>query len=617
MMQKTQIKRYLSLAAILALLSAPAAQPATAAEALKQPEMVVTATKTEEKLDQLHSTVYLITDQDMDEKGILNLPDAIREVPGLYVRGNSLFGGPTSVTIRGAEAGQVRLMLDGVRLADPIAPSGEFNLSLLNVDAVDQIEVVQGPQSTLYGSDAMGGVINIISKRGQGKPTAWALGEGGSFNTWRGQVGSQGQVDKFNFFVNGSGLTSEGFSNAKDQPEKDYYSNLQLNTRIGYEFSPSTEIYAIGYFHRAHVDYDSFYGEPADSDDAVKKTAWTGILGFRQGVFDWWDHKLTLSTGESKRDYSDGSEFNSQLHTVEWQHNLHYQDISTLTVGVDWEEEKGDFNSPLYDDRLDSRSAAVLGLYLQEQLKLWKSLFLTGGIRSDNHQEFGQETTWKVGAAYRFAKTDTKLRANYGTGFKAPTIYQLYSQYGDINLDPEKSKGWDVGVDQGFWGGRLKLGLTYFQLETDELIVWDSDTWKYKNIDEAESSGVEFMLQAKLTDWLSLDGSFTHTDSEDKTTGKEIKYIPREKVTLGLRFKPLEGLVARIYGIYIGKRYADDDNTEQMDGYTVVNLAASYEVNKHLKVFARVLNLFDEDYEEIKDYQTMGLSAFGGIRVSF
>lgn len=612
-----KLNLFAGLAALSVSLILGSAGVVQAAQALKQPEMVVSATKTEETLDQVSSTVFVVTDQEMEEKGAWSLPDALRDVPGLYVRSNGAFAGPTMVTMRGGHSSQVRVMMDGVRLADPISTSGGFNLSLMDVGAVDQLEVVQGPQSTLYGSDAMAGIINLITKRGRGKPSFWATGEGGSYSTMRGQLGTQGEVDGFNFFASASGITTDGISSAKDQPEKDSYNNHQFNARVGYEFKPGTELYGIGYYHKADVDYDSFWSGPADSDDNVKNTSWSGILGFRQEVSNWWDHKLTLSNGKTKREYSDESEYNSELTTAEWQHNLHYKELATLTLGLDWEQEKGDYVSPLYSDALGTQKSELWGGYLQAQISPIKGLNLLAGARNDHHDSYGDEATWRAGASYYFGKTGTKLRSTYGTGFKSPTLYQLYSKFGDKDLSPEKSKGWDAGIDQEFFKGRLKLSLTYFSLKTDDLILWDFGTYKYKNVDQAKSSGLEFSFKAMLTKWLGLDGSYTYTDSENDSTGKELVYVPRNKATLGFRLQPIKGLVARVYGLYVGKRYDDDDNLEEVDAYFTVNLAASYEINKYLKLTGRVVNLFDEDYEEIKDFGTMGLSAFVGLKLSY
>lgn len=610
-------KLFLEIMPAALVLSLLAAAPAWAIQEVKAPEMVVSSTKTKASMDQVPSTVFLVGQQEIDEKGIWSLPDALRSVPGVWVRGNGVFGGPTSITMRGSQTGQVRLMLDGVRLADPIDSSAAFNLSLFDVGAVDQIEVVQGPQSVLFGSDAVGGVINLLTRRGQGKPSFWLKTEGGSQSTFRGQVGGQGEVEKFNFSFSGSGMSTQGISSAKDQPESDSYNNTQFNTRLGFKITPDAELYAIGYFHKAKTNYDSFWSAPADSPDWVKSTVWTGILGLKQKFNSWWDHKLTLASSRSKREYYDESQYDSRLTSAEWQHNLTYGNLGVLTLGVDWEEEEGDYDSPLYSDSLDTQRSHDLGLYLQALATPVKGLFLTAGLRNDNYKEFGDQLSYRLAAAYSFARTGTKLRATYGTGFKAPTLYQLYSQFGSTELEPEKSEGWDIGVDQKLMDGKVKLSLTYFQNQTEDLIVYDFLTSRYANVGEAESSGLEFAVKVRFNRWLSMDGSYTYTQSEDKDTGLDLRYVPQDKFSLGFRVAPLPGLVARIYGIYVGKRYADAANTQEVDAYTLVNCALSYEVNRYLTITGRVVNLFDEDYEDVLNYGTLGLSGYLGVSISY
>ncbi len=604
------------------LAAALLAAPALAAEKpeVNKQEMVVTATKTAEDLNQVPSTVFVVSDQEIQEKAQWSFTDAIRDVPGLWIRSNGPFGGTTSITMRGGSDGQTRLMLDGVRLADPISTSGSMNIANLLTGGIGRVEVVEGPQSTLYGSDAMAGAINIITRRGQGAPSAWASVGFGSHTTWQGVLGAQGQVERFNFMVNASGIDTEGISKVTAGSEDDAYYAYQFNGRLGLDINDNTEVYFIGYANRSKTDYDGFSGgKLADTQDYVKATSYTGILGLTNAPTDWWNHKLTLSYGSVDRDYKDSSSYTSYLTTAEWQHNLLYKDINTVTLGVDWEQEKGKYSTPgAWGYTLPEKTAAILGFYLQDQLKVLDGLYLLGGVRNDHHDDFGNQMTWRVGASYTLAATDTTFKGTYGTGFKAPTIFQLYSPYGSQKLNPEKSKGWDLGVVQQLLKKRVKLGLTYFNLKTDNLIQFDMTTWKYNNIGRAKSSGLEFTAQAEITKWLQATFSWTYTNSEDETLGKDLRYVPRDKGTLGVRL-PLWGdrLNIRLWALYVGKRYDDAANTTDLDSYITVNGAATYKINKWLSVFGNVINLFDEDYEEVQGYNTLGLSGFIGLRANF
>lgn len=606
-------------ALLIATLALGLALPAAAEEKTsRQSELVVTATKTEEDIDQVPSTTFVVSDQEIREKAQWSFIDAIRDVPGLWVRSNGPFGGVTSITMRGTSPGQTRVMLDGVRLADPIAADGTLNLAYLQTAGIGQVEVMQGPQSPLYGSDAMAGAINIITRRGQGAPRAWASGSLGSYTTWQGALGAEGQVERFNFMVTASGIDTDGISKVKGGSEDDPFYAYQFNGRLGYDLNDNTEVYFIGYANRSRTDYDGFSGSVlVDSDDYTKVTSYTGILGLTNAPFAWWNHKLTLSYGAVDRDFKDTSSYTSYLTSAEWQHNLLFKDINTLTLGLDWEQERGKYSTPgVFGFTLQEKTASILGLYAQDQLKVLEGLYLLGGVRNDHHDDFGDQFTWRVGASYTYEPSGTTVKGTYGTGFKAPSLFQLYSPYGSLDLQPEKSKGWDLGVVQRLWDQRVKLGLTYFNIKTDNLINFDLSTWTYANIAKTKSQGLEFLAQAELAKWLQADFTWTYTDSQDEATGQDLRYVPRDKGTLGLRLPLLKDrLNIRLWALYVGPRYDDAANTLEVDSYITVNGTATFRLNKWFSVFGSVLNLLDEDYVEIQGYNTLGLSGFLGVRL--
>ncbi len=608
---------------LMGLLALPAGaaetqtEQASKSKAVHQGEMVVTATLTEEEINQVPSTTFVVTDLEIQEKAQWSLIDALRDVPGVYIRSQGPFGSTTDLTMRGAQDGQTQIMLDGVRLADPISANGAMDLANLLTGGISQVEVVQGPQSTLYGSDAMAGVVNIITKRGQGKPTGWASAGFGSYNTWQGNAGTQGQADRFNFMLSGAGISTDGVSKVTIGSEKDPYSAYQFNGRLGFDVNPNTEVYFIGYYNKSDMDYDGWVnGRYDDTADNVKTESYTSILGLTNAPVSWWNHKLTVSYGSVDHDYNDGYTFKSHLTTAQWRHNLLYKDINTTTVGVNWQQEQGEYSSTY--DSLADKSVDTLSFYLQDQLKVLEGLYLLGGVRNDHHDDFGGQMTWRVGASYTVAATSTTFKGTYGTGFKAPSLYQLYSPYGSQDLEPEKSKGWDLGVVQQLWNKRIKLGLTYFNIKTENLINFDLNTWTYENLDKVKSQGLEFYAQAHLLSWLGVDFSWTYTDAQDESTDKDLAYNPRDKGTLGVRL-PLMGdrLNIRVWALYVGDRYTDAANSAEVDSYVTVNATATYKLTKWLSVYGNLINLFDEKYVEYENYNTLGLSGFVGLRADF
>lgn len=603
------------LALLLAALAVGLALPASAAS---RQEMVVTATLTQEELDQVPFTTFVVTDLDIKEKAQWSLVDALRDLPGLYVRSNGPFGGVTSLSMRGTQPGQSLLMLDGVRVSDPIAPGGSMDIASLLTGGIGQIEVVQGPQSTLYGSEALAGVVNIITKRGQGAPRAWASSGYGSHNTWLGSAGGQGQVGRFNFMLAGAGINTDGISKVQVGSEDDPYRAYQFNARLGYDLNDHTELYFVGYYNYSKTDYDGFGASGlVDTNDNSKATAYTGILGLTNAPLPWWNHKLTVSYGSVDRDYQDGSTYTSYLTTAQWRHNLLYKDINTLTLGVSWQQEQGQYSEPgIFGYTLSKQTVDNLAFYLQDQVKLLQGLYLLGGLRHDHNDDFGGQVTWRVGASYLLAATGTIFKGSYGTGFKAPSLYERYSPYGSQDLEPEKSKGWDLGVVQSLWGKRVKLGLTYFNIKTENLISFDLNTWKYANLDQVRSQGLELFGQVQAAPWLGVDFSWTYTDAQDEATDKDLAYTPRQKGTLGLRLPLMKDrLLIRLWALYVGTRYTNAANAQEVDSYVTVNASASYRINQWLSVYGNVVNLFDENYVEIEGYNTLGLSGFVGLRI--
>jgi len=289
--------------------------------------------------------------------------------------------------------------------------------------------------------------------------------------------------------------------------------------------------------------------------------------------------------------------------------------MDTITAGFDYQEESGDLQSVWGD--IPEKKVDTKGFFIQNKLTPFKGLSFTLGARHDKHQTFGGEDTYKVALAYLYEETGTKIRGSYGTGFHAPSLYQLYSSYGDPNLKPEESKGYDMGVDQEFFGRKVLLSVTYFHTGIRELIGFNLDTYKYYNIDEVKTNGWETSVSFKPLDWLSLDASYAYTEAKDDTTDRDLMYRPKHTGGASLNIRPLKKLNVNLNVQYVGKRYRNTANTLEMPDYTLVNLAASYEATKRLQVFGRVDNLTDKNYESIYRYGEPGIGVYGGVKITF
>ena len=604
-------------------------------------EVVVTATRIEIPASEVGSSVTVIPGSQIEEQQKSTVLEVLRTVPGLNVVKRQ---GATSVFMRGAKSEHTLVLIDGIEMNDPISPGRAFDFSYLTVDNIERIEIIRGPQSTLYGSDAIGGVINIITKKGKGAPGGFVSAEAGSYNTFSEKAGISGGSSLANYSLGISRLDTDGISAAdKDDGnhEDDGLENTEVSARVGITPGDGFDLDVLLRWIDTDADIDNSGGPGGDDPNYTTQTR---QLYFRSQASlvlldDLWEQKLGFSLTDYRREGHNDTDadhlddlsrdsYDGKIVKFDWQHNLYLHETNILTLGVETEEEKGgsDYYSESvwgpYSSTFAEETARTNGYYLQDRITLWDSLFTTLGARVDDHSRFGTQTTYRVTTAYRIRQTGTTIKGSYGTGFKAPTLYQLYSVYGDETLDPEESIGWDVGIEQTISGGIVTVGATYFNNNFDDLIDYDTGLSKYVNITEARSQGVELFAALVPMDDLTLRASYTYTDTQDKATGEDLLLRAKNRFGLNVNYRLLERANVNLEITYAGKRYDNDFSTwpatlVSLDPYTLVNLAASYDLTGNIQLFSRVENLFDEEYEEVNGYGTAGVSAYGGLKVTF
>lgn len=585
--------------------------------------VIVSATKTETYQAEIGSSTTVITSEDIKKKGKREVLSVLRDVPGLAVSQNGTNGGTTSVFLRGAGSGHTLVMIDGVEVNDPIASGRSFDFTNLLTDNIERIEIVRGPQSTLYGSDAMAGVINIITKKGTGKPQVEASFEGGSHNTFMEYVGFSGTAnDKFNYSLSATRLDSGGLSKSYKGAEKDPYHNSSFSTKLGYKILDNTELSLSAIYTNARTGLDG-----GGNTDVENYTAWSKDLSSRfavdQSLFSWWAHTLSFSYHDmrrkNKQENTSADWYKGNNKKFEWQNNISPVNWNTFTAGFEFEDETGSSysESGWGVSKQDRKSVDNYGYYFQDQLKLWDRFFITPGLRVDDHERLGTETTYKISSAYLISETGTRLKGNWGTGFKAPTLYQLYSEYGDLNLKPEENNGYDFGFEQNFFKDKLFFDVTYFHNSFKNLIAYDFSSNKFMNVDRAVTRGFEVGVKVKPLDNLAFGTNYTYTDTEDKNTGLALVRRPKNRVNFDVNWGFLPGANLDFGMNYVGSRRDSDYNTVKDKAYAVFRVAASYDITENLQIFGRVENLFDNDYQEVYGYETFGRSFYGGIKGKF
>jgi vitamin B12 transporter len=613
-----------------------------------QHEIVVTASRIATPIKEIATSVTVITKQELEQTKKTYVIEALQEVLGLSILQSGPVGSSASVMLRGANSEHTLVMIDGVEINDPITPARTYDFSHLTVEGIERVEILRGPQSPLYGSDAMAGVINIITQKGQGKPRLHLSSLGGSYGTFSGTAGLTGSMEKLHYSFWASSLKSQGFSAANDtlegNSEADGYKNFSLSARAGYKVSDTIDLDLSARFIDTKSDIDNYGSAFGDDPNNIQTYDSLFIKGHMRTLFlkNRWEQKLTLSYVNSKRETdnpldeqhpydADRSNYKSRLYKLDWQNNLFLHKTNTLTFGAEFQQEQGE--STYHSESVWGPSTSFFplkkahntGIYIQDQTRLAGVFFITAGIRLDSHSQSGYSTTYRIAPAFFIQQTSTKLKATYGTGFKSPSLYQLYAPgniwgpIGNENLKPEETTSWDLGIEQALWDGKVHLGGTYFSSRFENLTEYDY-TQGYINIAKASSKGVEFLLEVHPTKNISFSASYSHIQTQDKNSGEALLRRPRDKFAANLNFRFTAKGRFVLSLIHLGARddqeWIDWISTRvQMDPFTLLNAATSWDILPGIQVYFRMDNILDQQYELIKGYGTPGFSMYGGFKI--
>lgn len=610
--------------------------------------VVVSATRTEQPETKTGESVSVLDSATLQNLQTVHLTDVLVLAPGVVVNQSGGLGQPTSISIRGAETGQTLVLVDGVRINDPSGTDGGAILSDLLANNTQRVEVLRGPQSTLYGSDAIGGVIDVISKRGGSDPFALtASAESGSFDTYHLNTAANGTAGTVEYGAAANYIHTNGISAADKRngnPETDGYGNFgaTANTRI--HFNDRVSLDLRGYYTTARDDYDDNSGFlppylAADSLAYNKNRLAAGYAGLNFDLFDGVvRNRISVTATKSNRDFYNSffdlvpnqkdSDNKGDATRLEYQGTANVSQDDQLVFGA--EEESSRFSSvgTFSNDRGHS---SIYSFYAQYQKTIFRTLTLTGGVRYDHHDQFGSHTSLKFAGAWE-PVDGTVLHANYGDGFKAPSLYELFSQYGTPSLKPEAAHGWEAGAEQFFLGKALRASLTYFARSTQNLIDFQScfvpvppaqcavqPFGFYFNIDRTRVTGVEAGFAGNITDALNVSLDYTNMDAKNRTTGLPLNRRPRNSASAIVTWSPANwGLGASLS--YVDREIDQYDTSTTPPtafpngGHTIVTLLGHYDF-EHWGLYGRVENAFGEHYEPVLGYGAAGRAYFIGVRV--
>lgn len=570
-------------------------------------QVVVTATKTEHTLGDVPVAAEVITKEEIKAKNIKTVQDALKYLTGVEINKScGTWGDKGKVQLQGLDEKHTLILVDGQRILG--GHGAAVDLQQISIEMIERIEVVKGPASALYGSDAVGGVINIITKSAPEKPSISASTFFGSRGTQIHEVSGGFKKDKFGSFLNYTYRESDGVHKTTDQ----YWESI-FQGSLQYDFTPESKL-----------TLKPYYSEHKMKEDGRKQEK----IGLNS-IWEWAPDELSkLNLRGSWFNYKHWTaDKSSNWHTDSYETEINYSrlimDTHTITGGYHLHKEDIDDKGKAYN-----ADQTLHSFFVQDEID-FEPFTLVLGTRIDEHDKWGTEANPKASLLYKVTE-DFKLRGSVGTAFRAPSLSKLYADgwrmgpylvHANSDLKPEESIGYQLGAEYRF-SEKLLTKLSFFRNEVENLISYTTGggypiPMYWKNIDEAVTQGIELSLASQIIDNLTARLGYTFLDTEDKSTKKELIERPKHKLTLEFGWMiPVIDLNVNLAGEYIGRRYADAANTNRLGGYTICNLALTKDIGKHAQVFARVDNIFGK--KNISDeYDIDGTEFLGGLKVKF
>ena len=636
--------------------TAPAPDVAGASATSQAETVVVIANRSPLPIDQVGQSVSVLTGDQIRLDQETSVADILARTPGVVLDRTGGPGQTTSVFIRGADSDHTVVLIDGVKVNDVSSPGAAFDFSTLQASDIARVEVLRGPQSTLYGSEAIGGVVNVVTADATEPLEGNARLEGGSYGTSFAQGAVGGKEDRYDWRL-GAYYTSSDSVSAFDRAfggrEDDGFHAAGVQSRFRYDLTPYLQFDERVYYAANRAEFD---GEdtPANGFSALGDDE---EFGRTQQIVDYTGLNLSLLGGRLKNrlalEYSEnvtreedpaaaanGDPYESgakatfdglgRVTTFDYEGTYALARNYTLVFGAQDERSSFSTDGPAYFEPLQKANKSIDSGYGQLTGEVLPGLTLTGGVRYDEDSAFGGHTTGQASAAW-VVQGGTILRASFGQGFKAPSLYQTFSPYGGTSLRPETSNGWDVGVEQHLLQDRLVVQATYFGHDTTNLIEFVSlpvaPFGAYENVDRNRAEGVELQADYRPIEHLDLTANYTFDDDEDRTPGaddfgKQLLRRPKNTANFAATYTWPVKLATTVAVRYAGRSVDQDTNLYPapylyLSSYTLVDLRASYPIRKNLELYGRIENLTDKSYETVYQYGTLGRAAYGGVRATF
>ena len=580
-------------------------------------EIVVTATRTPQPVEKLPVSITVVNRSEIEDSEAKDVGEVLNTLPGVKIKSIGSMGSTISPSIRGSSAEQTLVLLDGRPLN--LGGSGQYDLSLIPIGMVERVEVLRGPASALYGANALGGVINIVTRNiPQEPPFFTSYLQYGSFNTSLFSFSGGQKFDRFGYLLGGQYNYSDGNRKNSGDEENHFFGKFTLDLNKDSSLTLSSG------FDRQDLE-------------APGSTAWPSPLATQKTTGDWQDilYRFTGEKGEfTARLYFNHNELHFQDPAwftdstirngqtgLEVQQNYSPNETHLLTLGGDYI--KDEVKSESTGGHAPEREA----VFIQDQITFKKATLVLGG-RVDDHSVYGTEFSPRIAARYALSEATT-FRSSLGKAYRAPTVNALYwfeewwpgaGAFGNKDLKPEKGISYDLGVEHKF-SKDLSVTITYFQNDVEDLISWvetiPGTRWDVQNIGKTRLQGVETELKRTLTERLSFSVNYTYLKAENRDTGKKLPYRPENRVGSLLSYAHPSGFKVQVEGEYNGVSYANVDNTEKVDKYFLLSLVVSKKLSPKVELFAKGENLLGEEYEITNGYPMPQATVTVGLKASF
>jgi vitamin B12 transporter len=587
-------------------------------------QVVVTATRFDIPLDQSPASVSVISSQDIEQKQIERVGDALREVPGLSVVQTGTAGQLTSVFTRGLRSEHTQVLLDGIPINQGL--QGAFNFADFTTDDIDRIEVVRGPQSTLYGPRALAGVIQIFTKQGTGTPDVMVAAEGGSYDTFREWGQSNGKIESFDYSIGASRLDTD---NARPNNN---YRNTAAIADIGWSPNEQLRIGSLFTYSVSDTGDPSSIFDPRPIDHLLTER-WLIGPHIDWKPADWWEHKFIFDY-DHERQVNNPNEDGFVGPTralferaqVDYQNDLRPTSWLTVTSGFfySWLNAGQERPFVIFGPTFVSDHTQEIAGFLQATVTPIKNLIFVAGGRFDHFNQFGGVWTYRFAGSYKIDKTDTTLHSSVATGFSPPSSQdKIFGN--NFGLKPERDLGWDIGIDQRLWENRVTVGLTYFHNDLSNVIGFNG-LFQTLNLGAAETQGLEAELRAQPIADLVFTASYTYLEAEKTSSadisqpqGARLPRRPRNEVYISASYLWWKKLRTTIEAKFVNAREEINFGGPNFDieDYSFVNVAAEYEINPHMSIFGRIDNLTGEHYAEVFGFPNLGTATYAGMKVRF